>query len=63
MPFRRYVVAPGPNHRMRSVDGGFGTARRPFPTVINEGGALINDILLELSKSDKHNVVCRNDEN
>ena len=54
MPLRRYVVAPGPNHRRRSVDGGFGTAHRPFPTVINEGGALIYNMLLELSKSDKH---------
>ena len=32
-------VEPGDNHRRCPVDGGFGTAHRPFPTVIFEGTA------------------------
>ena len=27
------ITAPGPNHRRRSVGGGFGTTHRSFPTV------------------------------
>ena len=32
-------VEPGDNHRRRSVDGGFGTTHRSFPTVIFECAA------------------------
>ena len=31
--------------------GGFGTAHRPFPTVINEGGSIINNIFLLLMEA------------
>ena len=35
-----------------------GTTHRSFPTVINEGGSLINDILPELINDGMHNLLC-----